>query len=507
VLSMNLFATAFTMVVWPLAWLAAAQIISGCATGMLIQANSMVAAEVQFNRQVLSRLQAVPLVDGQAFPLSSLDISGNGVIDDADEALFSTLAHAVMASVLPRKIETDPLKGALYQGIPRGLESVFSHLTVRSEKLDLSGVPEVRLRELLIESNWLAKRVHMVVAAKHFGQFAQQKRNTGQDPSTLKRDAVSTWFTAFMSGGTGADSSRRITASEMCSAVRDINVDLFHQYGVTPIALFDLDGTVWAGNIADVFLLQLAMLKLALPARNKELKRFLITKAGQAPALVEANDVSTNAVLLHRLATDKTVPQEQRVSPRDSFYQLVALLQGLDENTVSKAAASLFRTPVGDYPAWLDLLFVDSQGSCGMAELIALSKQRGIVPYFLSATLHPIAVEAARFLNIDPHHVIGSRLEVKNGIYTGQVETSTYAIKAPIVRQWLPNPPLIVFGDSPTSDFPMLLDAAAGAYMLNPRPSFIKRDIDDAAGLLTELWYFETGQGKLELPAHYHLAK
>ena len=91
-------------------------------------------------------------------------------------------------------------------------------------------------------------------------------------------------------------------------------------------------------------------------------------------------------------------------------------------------------------------------------------------------------------LGIGQEYRLGSILEVADGRYTGQVE-STYMLKGPIVRDWLKAPAYLAFGDSATSDIPFMLDAAGPAFMINPGERFKKKDQDKAKGRLVEVRY------------------
>ena len=71
--------------------------------------------------------------------------------------------------------------------------------------------------------------------------------------------------------------------------------------------------------------------------------------------------------------------------------------------------------------------------------------------FFISASLDVIVDAAGEYLGVDDARQ-GSPLEVRDGAYTGQVE-SIYSLKAPVVRAWLGALPMLAFGDSARSDF------------------------------------------------------
>ena len=88
-------------------------------------------------------------------------------------------------------------------------------------------------------------------------------------------------------------------------------------------------------------------------------------------------------------------------------------------------------------------------------------------------------------------------LELEDGRYTGEVKESTYYTKAAIVRQWLPAPPFLSFGDSPSSDFRMLLETSGVAFMVNPRPQLLERDVKEARSAMVSLTFDSTESGAL----------
>ena len=117
--------------------------------------------------------------------------------------------------------------------------------------------------------------------------------------------------------------------------------------------------------------------------------------------------------------------------------------------------------------------------------------------YLLSATLDVLAWEAGKQFKVPRERVLGSLLEVKDGRYTGRVKDSAYYTKGAIVRQWMSAPPMIVFGDSPSSDFSMMLEAAGVSFMVNPRPKFLVLDEADANSRFVAVW-FDSVEATLE---------
>ncbi|MBI3179409.1 MAG: haloacid dehalogenase-like hydrolase, partial [Deltaproteobacteria bacterium] len=198
-------------------------------------------------------------------------------------------------------------------------------------------------------------------------------------------------------------------------------------------------------------------------------------------AQVEGNDVVANARLLLERSTDAKLPAEHKISTKDAFYNIVSLLAGMRVEDAEVAARRVYEQGSALYPPWRTHLFADRDG-CSMRRIIETLKRRGMRVYLLSAGLDVLSWAAADALDVPRAQALGSLLAVKDGVYTGEVRDSTYTSKGPVIRQWLAAPPILVFGDSPQSDFDMMLEAAAAAFMVNPRPAFQERDDQEAGG-------------------------
>jgi hypothetical protein len=177
------------------------------------------------------------------------------------------------------------------------------------------------------------------------------------------------------------------------------------------------------------------------------------------------------------------LPKEMRINAKDTFYGIVGLMRGLTPAEAAGAAAKAYDTGAARFPAWKNNIFADGDG-CGMRQVVTRLQKRGVKVYLLSATLDVLAWEGGRLLGVPREQVLGSLLELKDGKFTGEVRDSTYYTKGAIVRQWLDAPPLLAFGDSPTSDFSMLLEAAGAGFMINPRDSLVRRDREEAGARL-----------------------
>jgi phosphoserine phosphatase len=395
--------------------------------------------------------------------LAQLDVSGDGKVASDDAEALARLAAAAAEKAGPLDVGT-----GFHLGVPANEAPVWQRLRVAADGPDLSTLTPARARELAIEARWMSLQARLVAAsggaisADAVGGFLRQKL-PGYDPSTMNPAAV----------------------CAAMSSVKDL-VRLYERAGLPPVAIFDVDSTIWAGNGTDVFLATIIERKLPRPEANLALQQFLGTVAGVDAKQVLANDVLANARILFDRSIDLGLPEAERVSSKDSFYNIVQLLRGVSIEDGRAAARQAIEIGAGPYPAWKSRVFADGDG-CGMADVLARLANEGVAVYLLSATPEVLVQEAGRLFGIPAERALGSTLEVEAGRYTGRVRENTYYSKGPLTRQWLPAPPIVAFGDSPTSDFAMLLEATAAGFMVNPRPPFLERDTKEAGARLVQL--------------------
>lgn len=401
--------------------------------------------------------------EGGNRPISDLDADADGRIGTADAAAFAAIVEAAAARLLASGIDPSPAAG-YYRGPPSDQPPVF---TLVRAPADVAKLPADRLRELYVEARWLVLQARLAL---------------GRRPTS---DATV--------GGMLADAVPGYDEVEMepravCAAALRVDASAYTRAGMVPTALFDVDSTLWAGNGSDAFLAALIDLELPRRASNVPLAAFLATVPGVDREAVARNGVLANAALLLRHATDPGLPEEQRISAKDSFYNLVALLAGVNVAEARAAARRAVHVGTRAFPAWKSRLFADRDG-CSMTELVASLRARGIEVYLLSATPDLLVEEAARLFGLPAGRALGSVLEIEHGRYTGRVRDNPYDAKGPLTRQWLAAPPLLAFGDSPGSDLPMLLEATGAGFMVNPRPAFFDRDRSEARSRLVAVTF------------------
>ena len=262
-----------------------------------------------------------------------------------------------------------------------------------------------------------------------------------------------------------------------------------------PAAIFDLDNTLWSGQAIDPFLAALIELDLIPPRANPVLRGVLRGIEGVDAEAVESNRVSENARLLLEHSRDSDLPEAERVDRKNQFYAVAAVMAGLSPEQANRAGHHFLHEGTSLYPPWKGQIFASEDG-CGMTEIMATLRARGVDIYLVSAGLEPIVAASGDFLGVPASHRRGSPMEVREGVYTGQVE-SLYAAKQSVVRELLGGPALLGFGDSAASDFEFMADVAGPVFMINPNAEFLAKENEHAEGRFVALRYSDT-VGSLE---------
>jgi phosphoserine phosphatase len=406
--------------------------------------------------------------------VGELDVSGNGRVDAADWDAFDRIASAAKARLEREGIDPSVTAG-YYQGPAEG-KPVLG-LVVGAD--DVSAVPRERLRELFIEAHWLSVQARLAAAA--------------EAPATQTVGGMLARAVPFRG-------KEAMAPGAVCQLAAGLKLDAYARAGLPATAIYDVDSTVWAGNGTDVFMAALVTLKLLHDEGNDALKAFLVTVPGVDRGAIERGDVHQNAELLYQLAADPGIPEEHRVSNKDSFYTLVGAMRGLTVEEAREAARVAVWQGAHGLPAWKTRILADHTG-CTQMRVVKALLSSGVDVYFLSATPQVMVEAAGELFGLARGHSLGSILEIKDGRYTGLVADNSYSIKGAITRQWLPAPPILAAGDSPTSDFPMLLEATGAGFMINPRPAYFKRNATEAFGRLTAL-VFDGTEGELSALAN-----
>ena len=411
--------------------------------------------------EFIPRLQTLRGQEAGIRTLEHLDVNGDQKLNTEDIEVFSHLYRAAQEEADKRSLNCTA-SGKLYEG-PKDGTPAFQRIKLGSKGYDFSGFDDNALRELTIESRWLSLQARQAIG----GSLTPSPQSFG----------------GSLAARLNVPQSDDITPTQFCAALEKFDPHSIVGSKYIPTAVFDLDSTIWLGNVTDRFLAKLVEMKMPDASSNPALIAFLKTQPNIDPKEIEANTAVQNAQIILERATDKTLSKDQRVSPKDVFFNIIAMLKGLEVTKVRNVAQEVYETGLKNNPAWRHRVFSDESG-CGMRQVVRMLQAKGVQAYVLSATLDILALEGARMLGIPEGLVQGSRLATKDGVYTGKLAEGTYYIKGAVVRQWLATPPLLVFGDSASSDFSMLQEASVAGIMVNPSSRMLQRDAKEVDGRL-----------------------
>ena len=280
--------------------------------------------------------------------------------------------------------------------------------------------------------------------------------------------------------------------SRVCESFEAMDAEVLVTRGLRPAAIFDLDNTLWSGQAIDPFLAALIELDLVPPRSNHVLRGVLRGVEGVDAELVESNPASENARLLLEHSRSGDLAEAARIDRKNQFYAVAAMMAGLRPEQANRAARHFLHEGTSFYPPWTGQIFA-SEGGCGMREIMTTLREQGVDIYLVSAGLEPIVEAAGDFLGVSASHRRGSPMEVREGLYTGQVE-SLYSSKQSVVRELLGGAALLGFGDSAASDFEFMADVAGPVFMINPNAEFLAKENEHAEGRFVALRYSDTEQ-------------
>lgn len=405
---------------------------------------------------VVRRIQSTPSapVAGERV-MKHLDLDGDGRITAADAVWWKALAEAFRKASRAAHLDVTPAAGIYAPEV--GTDTAFAGVHSHADSFDVSRVGAERLLEATVESRWIAQQVALVSN----GYAA----------------------TDFPVGGTLAPSLSGYTSSAMspealCTALETLDVQAYADAGLTPTAVFDLDGTVWNGHIMSPFLNAVVASGRIRDEVAPDLRTLLAGLKGISPRTVRDLPADAITKTLAQRWNNRDLPRAARPSGKEMFIALIQMLRGQPVKETKALARTLLTQRYTPHPPWRERVFA-AEG-CSMVDVANLLRARGVKLYALSASLGLLAEVGATLLDIPSSHVMGARLAVKNGRYTGQLSEGTYWSKASLVRQWLPSPPALVFGDSANSDFGMLQQAMVAGFMVNPGQALETRDEDEA---------------------------
>src|SRR5207248_1072610 len=193
------------------------------------------------------------------------------------------------------------------------------------------------------------------------------------------------------------------------------------------IAVFDCDGTLWAGDSgADFF--------------YWEIERGLLPKPVAEWASKRYDEYLTG-----------------RVSELDICGEMVTIHTGILEEKIAFAAAEFFESRIAPR------IFAE------MIELVHRLNHQGCETWAVSSTNEWVVRAGVRRFGIPAERVLAASVYVENGFATGKLrEVPTDEGKVASIRMHIPRQPEVVFGNSVHDE--AMLELARRAFAINPNP-------------------------------------
>ncbi len=197
-----------------------------------------------------------------------------------------------------------------------------------------------------------------------------------------------------------------------------------------------------------------------------------------------ANEISRRSGLSHAqlagqdtnslVATAIALHHAGQLSVGDVFFIGMQALVGMKESEAALIADDLFCDGAPGEPPYDKKIFDPTPARRDSSpELVRLLRKRGVNAYVITAGLKLLAARGARLFGIPEKSVIGVELETRDGRFTGAYRDVASVGKDLVLKQRIGQPPLFVFGDSPTTDKPMMELALVKSFMVNPKDSFV----------------------------------
>jgi len=429
----------------------------------------------------LKKIQQIGL-SGQR-QVAALDLTNDGKISVQDEVVLRDLSASLEQHL---KTTAQPLTPPPDAPVS---ESPFQLIQAKNGTWNFSHVDEKSLQNLYPEVQWALKQTRVFAAWPHHVPLAQKINSSFS--SELK-----------------AYDQDKMTPLQVCAAITKFDFSPWFKTVHAPSVVFDLDSTMWAGNVMDTFMALLAVSNKIPSDNNGNIKKRLLMLEGVNKKEVEKNDVHANArMLVERWFHERTQPKPQ-LTNKDMFFSMIDMLKGMTIADVDAIAQQTFHEG-GDFLStrllpWKTQLFAENN-QCGMRSLLQQFVRNGVKVYLMSATLKVLAEEGARLLAIPLEQVVGTEVVTINGVYTDKITRNVYATKGEIARQWLPSPPLFAFGDNPASDTAIMQEALVAAFMINPKEAFLQKDKEVADGKFVSVFFHKleadlAGETMLNLP-------
>ncbi len=270
-----------------------------------------------------------------------------------------------------------------------------------------------------------------------------------------------------------------IRSRELVAALQQADFQALKRLKFPAVAVFDFDNTLMAGDVFGEFAELLVQTRCLKPEANPPLAKLMGSMG--LPGLSEAEllrrDVNDNleTALTLMMARERGAPAESSIAISEMFFILAAAMKGLTPAIAGELAHKLYEDGVAGRAPYRTHVFDPSPHPYDSAQnIVEVLQDKGIECHIVTAGLRLLAQAGAKYLGIANRHVVGAELETQDGVYTGRVSSVVDIGKPALVQRNIAPAPLFAFGDSPSTDGPMLKLALIQGFMVDPQPAFIE---------------------------------
>lgn len=258
-----------------------------------------------------------------------------------------------------------------------------------------------------------------------------------------------------------------LTVADAVVAIGRLDVAGGMAGGAKAVAAFDLDGTVFKGNIVPAFARLLAHEGGFTPVAGAVFDDALRAR-GVAAAALAPLDANGKARLVLDMMEDAP-GVAAAVSDGDFFYLMERALAGQRRSDLVATAQRLVNHGGGGVPAWHTQ--VHASGGRSMADVVHAARERGLEPIAITLGFDWLAEAAAPLVGIHPSRVFASQSVVSGGVLTGA--TLVQLDKATTLQRVLGGAPMVSFGDS-LPDAAMFRMSKLLGFAVNPKPELLE---------------------------------
>lgn len=270
----------------------------------------------------------------------------------------------------------------------------------------------------------------------------------------------------------------KVRSHDLIAAMEKLDVRDLRAAGIAPVAVFDFDKTLMADDVFVEFT-ELAAAQAAFSEEgNPGVVDLLVDLGigGMTREQLAARSVNDNVTFAIELAAARHngAPADQSISNSELFFIVAAAMKGMLKSRAVELARELYEVGAPGRAPYKTHVFDPSSGpDDSAADLVDILQLRGVECYIVTAGMTFLAREGARYLGIPASNVCGGDVETKDGRFTGRIVDVHQIGKQVLVRKNIGTPPLFAFGDTASTDGPMLEMALAPGFMVDPRQKFL----------------------------------